>query len=100
MHTVRRMPGLLPGAAGDEEPRCITAEKIRMFRELIKATDGLKAKLLGAGEIDRKLLEDFTKAIFECTTCGACGQNCTVASTPRGSGPCSERRWCSADSAP
>ena len=53
-------------------------EKIRIFREFIKATEGLKARLFGAGEIDRKLLEDFTKAVFECTTCGACGQHCTV----------------------
>jgi len=30
------------------------------------------------GEIDRRLLEDFTKAVFECTTCGACGEACTV----------------------
>jgi heterodisulfide reductase subunit D len=53
-------------------------EKIRIFREFIKATDGLKAKLFGARDIDRRLLEDFTKAVFECTTCGACSQNCTV----------------------
>jgi len=53
-------------------------EKIRMFREFIRATDGLKAKLFGPGEVDRKLLEDFTKAVYECTTCGACGQNCPV----------------------
>ncbi len=53
-------------------------EKIRVFREFIKATDGLKAKLLGPAAIDRRLLEDFTKALYECTTCGACGQHCTV----------------------
>ena len=53
-------------------------EKIRIFREFIKATEGMKARLFGAGEIDRKLLDDFTKAVFECTTCGACGQHCTV----------------------
>lgn len=53
-------------------------EKIRIFREFIKATEGLKARLFGAKEIDRKLLDDFTKAVFECTTCGACGQHCTV----------------------
>jgi heterodisulfide reductase subunit D len=53
-------------------------EKIRMFREFIRATDGLKAKLFGPGKVDRKLLEDFTKAVYECTTCGACGQNCPV----------------------
>jgi Fe-S oxidoreductase len=53
-------------------------EKIRIFREFIKATEGLRSKLFGTTEIDRQLLEDFTKAIYECTTCGACGENCTV----------------------
>jgi heterodisulfide reductase subunit D len=53
-------------------------EKIRMFREFIRATDGLKARLFGPGEADRKLLEDFSKAVYECTTCGSCGQNCPV----------------------
>jgi heterodisulfide reductase subunit D len=53
-------------------------EKIRVFKEFIRATDGLRAKLFGPREIDRKLLVEFTKAVFECTTCGACGQNCTV----------------------
>jgi len=53
-------------------------EKIRMFRELIRSTDGLKARLFGPGEADRRLLDDFIKAVYECTTCGACGQNCPV----------------------
>ncbi|HUI68449.1 MAG TPA: (Fe-S)-binding protein [Nitrospirota bacterium] len=59
-------------------PAVSPPEKIRMFREFIRASDGLKAKLFGPGEVDRKLLEDFTRAVFECTTCGACGQNCPV----------------------
>lgn len=53
-------------------------EKIRMFREFIKSTRGLKAMLSGHKNIDKKLFEDFTKAVFECTVCGACGQNCPV----------------------
>ncbi len=53
-------------------------EKIRMFRKFIRSTDGLKAMLFGPNTVDRKLLEDFTKAVYECTTCGACGQSCTV----------------------
>ena len=53
-------------------------EKIRLFREFIRSTEGLKARLFGPREIDRRLLEDFTKAVYECTTCGACGQNCSV----------------------
>ncbi|MDA8082487.1 MAG: (Fe-S)-binding protein [Nitrospiraceae bacterium] len=59
-------------------PAVSPPEKIRMFREFIKATDGLKAKFLRNSEADRKMLEDFTRAVFECTTCGACGQHCTV----------------------
>jgi len=52
-------------------------EKIRMFKEFLKAANGLKARLFGPN-VDPKLLEDFVKAIYECTTCGACGENCTV----------------------
>jgi heterodisulfide reductase subunit D len=59
-------------------PSISPPEKIRIFREFIKATEGLKASLFGPADVDRKLLEDFTKAVFECTTCGACGENCTV----------------------
>ena len=59
-------------------PSVSPPEKIRMFREFIRNTDGLKAKLFGSAGVDRKLLDDFTKAVYECTTCGACGQNCPV----------------------
>ena len=60
------------------DPSVSPPEKIRMFREFLRQTDGLKARLFGPAEADRKLLEDFTKAVYECTTCGACGQNCPV----------------------
>lgn len=53
-------------------------EKIRLFREFIRATEGISARLRGGREVDRKLLEDFAHAVFECTTCGACGEACTV----------------------
>ena len=53
-------------------------EKIRMYREFLSATKGLRAAVLGEDSVDRKLIEDFTKAVFECTTCGACTQACTV----------------------
>ena len=59
-------------------PSVSPPEKIRMFREFIRSTDGLRARLFGPKDVDRKLLEDFTRAIYECTTCGACGQNCPV----------------------
>ncbi len=59
-------------------PSVSPPEKIRMFREFVRATDGLKARFFGRREVDRRLLDDFTKAVYECTTCGACGQNCPV----------------------
>jgi heterodisulfide reductase subunit D len=59
-------------------PSISPPEKIRMFKEFIRAAEGLKARLFGQGDIDRRLLEEFTKAVYECTTCGACGQQCTV----------------------
>ncbi|MGD0885864.1 MAG: (Fe-S)-binding protein [Thermodesulfovibrionales bacterium] len=62
----------------NSKPSISPPEKIRVFREFIKATEGLKARLFGPKDIDRRLLEDFTKAVFECTTCGACGENCPV----------------------
>ena len=59
-------------------PAVSPPEKIRMFREFIRATAGLKTRFSEPKEIDRRLLEDFVKAVFECTTCGACGKHCTV----------------------
>ncbi|MBE0428267.1 MAG: (Fe-S)-binding protein [Thermoleophilia bacterium] len=53
-------------------------EKIRIFREFIKSTQGLKGMLFGRRRVNQELLEEFTKAIFECTTCGACGEVCPV----------------------
>ncbi len=61
-------------------------EKIRMYRDFIKNTEGLKARLFGPGEVSRQLLEEFAKAVFECTTCGACGEACEV-------GIFSQRLW-------
>ena len=59
-------------------PAVSPPEKIRMFREFLRSTDGLKARLAGPRAVAPKLLEDFTRAVYECTTCGACGQNCPV----------------------
>jgi heterodisulfide reductase subunit D len=61
-----------------DDPSISPPEKIRMFREFIKSTDSLKAKLLGPDSISRRKLEEFTRAVYECTTCGACGQSCAV----------------------
>ncbi len=58
-------------------PEISPPEKIRLFRKLIKATGGLK-NLFSRRDLDKKLLDDFTRAVYECTVCGACGQNCPV----------------------
>lgn len=60
-------------------------EKIRLYREFIETTEGLKARLFGS-KVDRRLLEDFVRAVYECTTCGACGEVCEV-------GIFSQRLW-------
>jgi heterodisulfide reductase subunit D len=60
-------------------------EKIRLYREFIVNTEGLKARLFG-GKVDKRLLEDFVRAVYECTTCGACGEVCEV-------GIFSQRLW-------
>lgn len=52
-------------------------EKIKIYREFINNTEGLKARILNK-HIDRTLLEDFVRAVYECTTCGACGEACEV----------------------
>ncbi len=59
-----------------DNPAVSPPEKIRMFRDFLRSTNGLKAMLFGPGEVPQKLLEDFTRAVFECTTCGACGKVC------------------------
>ena len=58
------------------DPAVSPPEKIRLFREFIRATDGLKARFFRKGAVDQRLLDDFVKAVYECTTCGACGQSC------------------------
>jgi heterodisulfide reductase subunit D len=47
-----------------------------MFREFLRATGGLKARLFGPDAVDPRVLQDFVRAVYECTTCGACGQAC------------------------
>lgn len=61
-----------------DDPSISPPEKIRMFREFIKATDSMRSRLFGPDNISSKKLEEFTRAVYECTTCGACGQSCTV----------------------
>jgi heterodisulfide reductase subunit D len=57
-------------------PAISPPEKIRIFREFLHATSGLRARLFGPDAVDPRLLQDFVRAVYECTTCGACGQAC------------------------
>ena len=59
-------------------PSISPRERIRIFREFIKSTQGLKGLLYGRRKVNQKLLEEFAKAVYECTTCGACGEVCPV----------------------
>src|SRR5512135_1750527 len=60
------------------DPAISPPEKIRVFREFIRKTEGLKARLIGPSALDDKALRDFVRAVYECTTCGACGEKCPV----------------------
>ncbi len=51
------------------------SEKIRVYRSFIEKTDSLLALITGR-DLPEQLLRDFTRAVFECTTCGACGEVC------------------------
>ncbi len=53
------------------------SEKIRKYREFVNQTEGLRALVLKK-EIPEEVLSDFTRAVFECTTCGVCGEVCPV----------------------
>ncbi len=59
------------------KPEISPPEKIRMFKKLMRETDSIKSSLFGK-DVDPKLIQDFTNAVYECTVCGACGQNCPV----------------------
>jgi heterodisulfide reductase subunit D len=59
-------------------PAISPPEKIRMFRELIRGSEGLRATLFGSREPDPKVLQELASAAFECVNCGACGQHCPV----------------------
>ncbi len=59
-------------------PAISPPEKLRIFKKLIDETEGLKSRFFGGKDIDRKVLEGLTRAVFECTTCGVCGEVCPV----------------------
>ncbi len=60
-----------------EKLRIAPSEKIRQYRGFIEQTEGLK-NIIFRKEVTEEVLRDFTEAVFECTTCGACGEVCPV----------------------
>ena len=52
-------------------------QKISSYRNLVNQLHGLRAKLTG-GKIDAVELQRLNDALYQCTTCGVCGEVCEV----------------------
>jgi len=61
-------------------------DKIALFRTFIQRTHGLQARFMGAANISEEELKHFSRAVWECTTCGRCGEMCEA-------GIFSQRLW-------
>lgn len=55
-----------------------TPEKLRTYGDLVRAQEGLAAKILGKPRLDDRTLATLTEALYTCTTCGMCGEVCPV----------------------
>jgi heterodisulfide reductase subunit D len=55
-----------------------TPEKITAYRQFHYNLSGLKSLFLGGKEPTKEELENFRDALYQCTTCGACGESCEV----------------------
>lgn len=53
-------------------------EKITAYKNFIHRLHGLRSVLAGPGEMSKEELEQFAEALYQCTTCGACGEACEV----------------------
>ncbi len=51
-------------------------EKIRIYGQLLRARHGLVAKVFGPPKVEPELLEKLKEGLYECTTCGRCGEVC------------------------
>lgn len=61
-----------------EEPAYSPPAKIREMKRLLEEERGLKALLLGRGEIDEERLKRFREILWKCALCGNCGAVCEV----------------------
>jgi heterodisulfide reductase subunit D len=55
-----------------------TPEKLRIYGDLVRAQEGLSAKIFGKPRLDDLKLSLLTEALYTCTTCGVCGEVCPV----------------------
>jgi len=61
-------------------------DKIALFRSMIQRTQGFQAKFMGPANISEDELKHLSRALWECTTCGRCGEMCEA-------GIFSQRLW-------
>lgn len=61
-----------------DDPSISPPEKIKTYRDFVRRTHGLRARLLGGKEITEDEWKKFQDAIYTCTGCGACGEVCPV----------------------
>lgn len=61
-------------------------DKIALFRSMIQRTKGFQAKFMGPAHISEDELKHLSRSLYECTTCGRCGEMCEA-------GIFSQRLW-------
>jgi heterodisulfide reductase subunit D len=60
------------------DPSISPPEKIRIYGEMVRESQSLKAKLFSPAPLDHDALVKLSEAIYKCTTCGRCGEVCEV----------------------
>lgn len=60
------------------DPSISPPEKIRLYGEMVRESQSLKAKLFGPAPLDHDSLVKLSEAVYKCTTCGRCGEVCEV----------------------
>lgn len=61
---------------GDE--KITPPEKIRIFGEMVRLQRGLMPRIFGRPDMSRHTLTKLSEALYQCTTCGRCGEVCEV----------------------
>lgn len=56
----------------DEREAITPRKKIEDFREMLKAQYGVNASFFNCNPVDSQTLKEFTRSLYECSTCGQC----------------------------